>query len=140
MKVKCKYNTGAGFSEYTLLHMGCSAYSRLPMNVGDVYLVYGQMIANGILKYLVQGAGENYPSWYPAEIFEVIDSQMHFESYFSYRKDEEISAVWGFRELVEDEYYLYDLIEREKYAIKIFLDRKKEIEEFLNVEFDKSLR
>ena len=114
MKVKCKYNTGAGFSEYTLLHMGCSAYSRLPMNVGDVYLVYGQMIANGILKYLVQGAGENFPSWYP--------------------------AVWGFRELVEDENYLYDLIEREKYAIKIFLDRKKEIEEFLNVEFDKSLR
>ena len=100
MKVKCKYNTGAGFSEYTLLHMGCSAYSRLPMNVGDVYLVYGQMIANGILKY----------------------------------------PVWGFRELVEDENYLYDLIEREKYAIKIFLDRKKEIEEFLNVEFDKSLR
>lgn len=57
-----------------------------------------------------------------------------------YRKDEEISAVWGFTELAEDEYYLYDLIEREKYAIKIFLDRKKEIEEFLNVEFDKSLR
>ena len=37
------------------------------------------------------------PSWYPAEIFEVVDSQMHFEQYFRYRRDDEITAIWGFR-------------------------------------------
>ena len=82
MKVKCLYNTGAGFSEYTLKHMGCSVNTRLPMNIGDVYLVYGQILSEGILEYLVKGANENLPSWYPAEIFEVIGSQMHSEQYF----------------------------------------------------------
>ena len=94
---------GAGFSEYTLKHMGCSVNTRLPMNVGDIYLVYGQILSRGILKYLVKGANENLPSWQPAEIFEVDDSQMHFELYFKYRKDDEISAIWGVRELVEDD-------------------------------------
>ena len=100
----------ADFSENTLKHMGCSVNTRLPMNIGDVYLVYGQ---------------------YPAEIFEVVDSQMHFEQYFRYRRDDEITAIWGFRELVEDENYFYSLQDREKEAIEIFLDRKKEMEEFL---------
>ena len=52
MKVKCFTNTGAGFSEYTLKHMRCSLNARLPMNIGDVYLLYGQMIDRGILKFM----------------------------------------------------------------------------------------
>ena len=130
MKIKCIANTAAGFSEYTLLHMGCSIDSSLPMKVGDVYLVYGQMIVDGILQYLIQGSGEYLPSWYPAEIFEIVDSQMHFETYFRYRSNEEISAVWGFKELVDNENYIDDLMERESYAVEIFLMRKEEIEEF----------
>ena len=130
MKVKCMYNTGAGFSESTLKRMGCTVNTRFPMNVGDIYLVYGQILSRGMLEYLVKGANENLPSWYPAELFEVVDSQMHFESYFRYRQDDEITAIWGFRELVEDENYLYRLQDREKEAVRIFLDRKKEIEEF----------
>ncbi len=121
----------ADFSENTLKHMGCSVNTRLPMNIGDVYLVYGQILSEGILEYLVKGANENLPSWYPAEIFEVADSQMHYEQYFRYRRDDEITAIWGFRELVEDENYFYSLQDREKEAIEIFLDRKKEMEEFL---------
>ncbi len=130
MKVKCIANTGAGFSKYTLSHMGCSVNTRLPLRVNEIYAVYGQMLYRGILKYLIKGTDENLPSWYPAEIFEMVDPQLHFEWYFRYLKDEEISAVWGFNELVNDEKYIDSLIEREDAAIRIFLKRKKEIDEF----------
>lgn len=130
MRVKCLFNTGAGFSERTMARTGDSAEARLPMCVNDIYTVYGQMISRGVLKYLIKGANENLPSWYPAEIFEVVDPLLPLEWYFRYDRDEDISAVWGFWELVNDRPYLEDLIEREDYAIRIFLKRKKEIDEF----------
>ena len=48
---------------------------------------------------------------------------------FNYRGRDGISAVWGYEELVRDEEYIYNLEDREKMAIQIFLDRKKEIDE-----------
>lgn len=130
MKVKCIANTGTGFLEYTMSHMGCSKDTRLPLCINEKYIVYGQMIYRGILNYLVKGSNENLPSWYPAEIFEVVDTLLPFEWYFQYKKDKDVSAIWGFDELVNDEQYLYDLIERNDKAIRIFLDRKKEIDEY----------
>lgn len=130
MKVKCLSNTGAGFSKHTLDVIGCTINTRLPLRINDIYVVYGQILSANILKYLVRGANENFPSWYPAEIFQVINSQLPFEWYFKYCKEKEISAIWGFKELVYNENYLYNLIEREEDSIKIFLKRKKEIDEF----------
>ena len=130
MKVKCIENTGLGFSDYTINNMGCTRNTKLPLKVGETYVIYGQMIWKGILEYLVVGTYENLPSWYPAELFEVVNSQVHFEWYYQYNKEAEISAIWGYVELVEDKDYLYNLIEREEEAISIFLKRKKEIEEF----------
>lgn len=131
MRVKCLFNTGAGFSERTMARIGGSAKISLPVCVNDVYTVYGQMIYRGILKYLIKGANENLPSWYPAEMFDVVDSLLPLEWYFRYDRDEDISAVWGFWELVNDGPYLEDLIDRKDYAIRIFLKRKKEIDEFI---------
>lgn len=37
MKVKCISNTGEGFSEYTLTHMGCSVNTRLPLEIDEVH-------------------------------------------------------------------------------------------------------
>lgn len=130
MKVKCIANTGAGFSEYTMNHMGCSINTKLPLRINEIYVVYGQVLYRGILKYLIKGTEENLPSWYPAEIFETVNLLLPFEWYYRYQKNEEISAIWGFQELVEDKQYIDDLIERKDEAIKIFLKRKKEIDEF----------
>lgn len=130
MKVKCLSNTGSGFSEYTLTHMGCTVNTKLPLCINDIYIVYGQMIYKGILKYLIKGTNENLPSWYPAEIFEVVDSLLPFEWYFRYNEGDEIRAVWGFQELVNDKKYLENLIDREDNAIRTFLKRKKEIDGF----------
>lgn len=130
MKVRCLANTGAGFSEYTKNHMGCSIETRLPLRIDEIYIVYGQMICRGMLQYLIKGTDENLPSWYPAEIFEIENTLLPFEWYFKYQIDNEVSALWGFYELVNDEEFIDSLIEREEEAVKVFLKRKKEIDEF----------
>lgn len=130
MKVKCLYNTGMGFSKNTLLHMGCTIYTELPLCVNEICTVYGQIISRGILKYLIKGSKENLPSWYPAEIFEVVDPLLPMEWYFKYNNTNEICAIWGYQELVNDDMHLEKLIDREDDAIRIFLKRKKEIDEF----------
>jgi len=40
-----------------------------------------------------------------------------------------ISAIWRYKELVLDESHYDELIEREDSVIRVFLKRKKEIEE-----------
>lgn len=130
MKVKCIANTGEGFSEYTRNHMGCSTETRLPLRVDERYIVYGQMICRGMLQYLIKGTDENLPSWYPAEIFEVENTLLPLEWYFMYQKENEVSALWGFYELVNDKEFIDQLMEREEEAVKVFLKRKNEIDEF----------
>lgn len=130
MKVKCIANSGAGFKKYTMEHMGCSVNTQLPLCVNETYTVYGQMIHRGILQYLIKGTNENLPSWYPAELFKVVSSQLYIDWLFGYDSENEISAIWGFDELVSNTNFVYDLVEREDYAINIFLKRKKQMDEF----------
>ena len=80
------------------------------------------------MEYLILGEAD-CPSWYPVELFEIIDDRIYFDWMFSYRGGEGISAIWGYEELVRDEDYIYNLEDREEMAIRIFLDRKKEIDE-----------
>lgn len=63
--------------------MVCSINTRLPLRVVEIYSIYCQMLYKGILKYLINGEDENIPSWCSAEIYEMIDSQMHTEGHFS---------------------------------------------------------
>ena len=88
------------------------------------------MIYGEILYYLIKGTYEDLPSWYPAELFEVIDNLIYMEWYFKFDSKNELSALWGYWELVFSEEHYNGLINREKKDIKIFLDRKKEIDEF----------
>ena len=130
MRVKCLVNDGFGFSEKTIKNMGNTQQATMLLKVGEVYTVYGQMIYKDVLQYLVIGTDENLPTWYPAELFEVVQPLKYYEEYYAYGKDVLISAIWGFKELVLQDNYIYDLVEREIDAVRIFLKRKKEIDEF----------
>ena len=130
MKVRCIANTGEGFAEKTLEAMVGFKTTKLPLKLQETYIVYGQAIYGGILQYLIIGSYENLPSWYPAEIFDTVDPFMYYEEYYMYDKDSLIQAIWGFKEFVLIDGYVYSLIEREKWAVEIFLKRKKEIDEF----------
>ncbi|MCM1158616.1 MAG: hypothetical protein NC347_12470 [Clostridium sp.] len=129
MVVKCLSNSGDAFIKATLGKKGGTPETVLPIRVNSIYTVYGQVLSKGIMEYLILGEGENYPSWYPAELFEIIDDRIYFGWMFNYRGGDDISAVWGYEELVRDEDYIYNLEDREELAIQMFLDRKKEIDE-----------
>lgn len=130
MRVRCIANTGRGFSKKTIENLGNSRESTMPLKIGEEYVVYGQMIYKDVLNYLVIGTYEQLPTWYPAEIFEIASSLMYYEEYYMYNKDVLIQAIWGFKELVLEDEYVYRLIEREEDAVKIFLKRKREIDKF----------
>lgn len=130
MKVKCRANTGEGLMPLTISNIGDTAETQYPLKIGEIYTVYGQGVLRNVLKYLIVGTYENLPSWYPAELFEVEDSQIYFEWYYKYDKEFVASVLWGYHELVNDKNHYVDLIERKDQAIRIFLKRKKEIDEF----------
>lgn len=130
MKIKCIANTGNMLSHGAKL-LGNSDETKYSTKIGEVYNVYGQHLYKGILSYLIIGTYENLPSWYPVELFEVVDPMLPLEWYYKfYGYDSVISSIWGYRELVLDENHHDDLLEREDEAIRIFLKRKKEIDEY----------
>ena len=57
------------------------------------------------------------------------DSILPLKWYYQYDVNCVISAIWRYKELVLDESHYDELIEREDSVIRVFLKRKKEIEE-----------
>ena len=68
MVVKCLSNSGDAFVKATLGKRGGTQSMVLPLKVNGIYTVYGQILSEGIMEYLILGE-ENYPSWYPVELF-----------------------------------------------------------------------
>ncbi len=130
MRIKCIGNNGSYLDKITLQKSGELKTVEYPIKIGDEYVVYGQMIYDEVLYYLIKGTYEDLPSWYPAELFEVTNNLIYMEWYFRFDSKSELSAIWGYWELVFSLEHYDGLIDREKKDIKIFLDRKKEIDEF----------
>jgi hypothetical protein len=130
MKIKCIANTGDMISQGAK-SLGNSDKTKYSVKIGDIFNVYGQHLYKGVLSYLIIGTYENLPSWYPVELFEVVDPLLPLEWYYKfYGYDRVISSIWGYKELVLDENQHDYLIEREDEAIRTFLKRKKEIDEY----------
>lgn len=131
MKVKCEANTGANLSEKTY-EIGYTTETMFELKKHEFYTVYGMCQWRNSLHFLIKGEENNYPSWYPAELFTVSDKKLPLEWYFDFYTDNDISAVWGYKELVEDESHFDELMERKNDALRVFLTRKREIDEVLN--------
>lgn len=130
MKVKCIANTGKGLLPFTISNSGDTAETQYPLKIGEIYTVYGQGVISNVLNYLLIGTYQDLPNWYSAELFEVVDSQIYFEWYYKYDTKFIASSLWGYLEMVNDKNHYVDLIERSEQAIRIFLKRKKEMDEF----------
>ncbi|MCK4261354.1 MAG: hypothetical protein KAX49_20455 [Halanaerobiales bacterium] len=133
MKVTCRANSGKNLSQEALA-LGDTIETQFNLEIGHEYFVYGISIWKNLMHYLISGKNENLPSWYPAELFDVSDSLLPFEWYFNHYANEvdcPLLAIWGYKELALDLKHYEGLIERESDAIKIFLMRKKEFEEYL---------
>lgn len=114
----------------TVNNSGDTIETKYPIKIGEIYMVYGQHIYKNVLSYLLIGTYENLPSWYPAELFEVIDAMIPMEWYYQYDSQSALSAIWGYNELVLNKKHYDSLLEREDEAIRIFLNRKKEIDTY----------
>jgi hypothetical protein len=128
MNVRCVANTGKDISEKTFA-IGYSLETIFELEVGRIYTVYGICLWKGSLHYLLMGGEHNYPSWYPSELFNVVDKLLPIEWYFDYFKTLDITAIWGYKELVKEDNHFDDLMERDKKALEVFLNRKREIDE-----------
>lgn len=130
MRVQCIANMGDKLSPGNRAFRN-SDKAEYPIKIGEIYNIYGQHLYKGTLSYLLIGTYENLPSWYPVELFQVIDPMLPMEWYYQHLgHDSNVSSIWGYKELVLDMSHHDALIEREDEAVRIFLKRKKEIDEF----------
>ncbi len=130
MKVKCLCNTGEGLFVTTKKYSGDTDETKYPLKVNEVYTVYGQGILNGILYYLIIGTYEDLPSWYPAELFLVIDKIINVDWYYRFNSSHIATALWGYYELIYDDMHYENLIMRDHKAVSVFLKRKVEMDTY----------
>lgn len=100
------------------------------IKLGNTYTVYGIVLYEGSMLYLLY---DDYKmaNWYPAELFEVTDKQLPSNWYYQFYGYQElgVSAIWGYYELVLSEKHYNGICEKSSDEIKVFLKRKKEIDE-----------
>jgi len=131
MKAKCLYNLGDKLSKPTL-RVGYSPNDLFHLNVGEIYTIYGVQVWRGIIKYLTLNAPGSLPVWYPAEIFQLVDYRVPPNWYYKFLTEEEgiLNSVMGYQELAMDPKHHDGIIAEEPAAVKLFFERKKEIDKF----------
>jgi len=135
MKVKCIANTGEKLSQRTL-EAGHKKDFKLNVKVGAEYIVYSMVMWRGTLDYLILGYDSKCPSWYPAELFEVINPLLpfvwycNFDRYTNYRGEYSQVVLWGYKEMIMDPGHNIALIEETTEALDIFFKRKCQMDEF----------
>jgi|SRR5215813_7409137 len=128
MQVKCLGNSAEALPDMYFEH-GYTKFSSFDLDVGNTYSVYGISRWVGLLLYLVVGRDQR-PHWYPAELFQVtrttLGSGWHFNFFGA---EDQITAIWGFQELVNDSEYHDRLANLEPDALEKFEMRRKEMDE-----------
>ena len=134
MKVKCISNTGQGLSLATLKSgWHFSRKTRFwEIEIGKTYIPYGISVLFNVIHYLIFPDNGVLPTWTPAELFLIEDNLLPTEWYFRYFHEKEhpdyFSAIWGYKELVNEDDHWFNLFEGQKDAINMFLQRKEEID------------
>ena len=116
MKVKCSNR----LVTKSMINLGYTPSSELAINVGSSYKVAAMCIWNGLLMYLVRDE-DRLPKWYPASAFRVEDNRIPDFWLFSYSQEDEVSAIWGYLELVCSESHFDELSELTHEAVAIAL-------------------
>jgi len=135
MMVKCVANgVNSVFQRNILAHS--NPKGSWPIKMGDSYMVYGLLLWNGNLPYLIVNRFKGiyfHPVFCPAELFETTDTRLPKDWYFSFRGTErENDAVWGYQELALVPKHLEEMLESEDDAVAILIERMKEIDEYFS--------
>ncbi|WP_107670452.1 hypothetical protein [Cyanothece sp. BG0011] len=124
MKIKYIFFDDYRFSEEHYA-VGFSNETKFDITPNYEYEVYGMCIWRKILMYLLCD-DYNLPCFYPSELFKVVQYELPtYWKFTTYDNDEySAKAIWGYPELVDDDNHYIALQERDKAALKIFLDMK----------------
>lgn len=120
MRVKCIITDGSLLAErYRCL--GYEAETMIAVESGKVYEVYATSVWRSIVSVLVVDE-DDFPTWYPAEVFEIVCNSIPGDWFFKYYSDNEfgLQAVWGPEYLVKDERFYDALNDREPSALHTF--------------------
>jgi len=135
MKVKCIANTGEELSQKTL-NAGYEKTFTFNIKIDTEYAVYSMLMWGDTLDYLISTNTEESPSWFSAELFEVVNHLLPlvwfftFDKYKNYKSEDSQIAIWGYREMVSDPEHHIALTEEKEEALRIFFKRKRQIDEF----------
>lgn len=132
MQVKCIGNRGTDLSDKLLSIRYTFLTTKYDLEIEQIYTVYGIYISNkGPVLYLIQDIYDNWPDWYPADLFITTDHLLPLEWYYNFfGYDNCVSAIWGYKELALNLEHYNGLIEREDKDMEIFFKRKREIDDF----------
>jgi hypothetical protein len=120
MKVECVITDGSLLPKrYSSL--GYGAETAITLKRGQVYEVYATSVWRSIVSVLVVDE-DDFPTWYPAEIFKIVCNTVPGDWFFKYYSDNEfgVQAVWGPECLVKDERFYDALNDREPSALHTF--------------------
>jgi hypothetical protein len=132
VRVKVIANSKQYFLDHTLTPRLVPFVEKYQLVVGEVYTVYAISLTSQDINYLTMDKWDTNPFWHPADIFSIIDNRLPPDWYFHYRgfgKGQIVRGIWGYKELESEEYF-QNLFEREEETLRIFRQRKKEIDTF----------
>lgn len=125
MKVRAIKNTSESLSKKLSIN-----YIQEELEIGKIYNVYGICYYNdGTIEYLISCYG--YATFSPAEFFEILDETTPSGWYFNTFNEDELKAIFGYKELALNREHSSQLELRDSIEDKdIFDSRKKEIDEW----------
>jgi hypothetical protein len=100
---------------------GYTAKTTFALTIGKTYEAYGTSVWRSIVSVLVMD-DDDFPTWYPMEVFTTVDETVPDGWFFKYFTDSEFSleAIWGPERLVKEEGFYDALSDRDPSALHKF--------------------
>lgn len=125
MKVTAAGSRGADLPEEAIGRTPGYKHSVFHVTVGEEYNVYAMALwVGGLILMVLDDLGR--PHWYPLELFRVSESSVPAAWRFGYIQERVGTmapiALWGYRSLIDDPRHHEALIDRNRGALRVFLD------------------
>jgi|SRR5579862_3130457 len=120
MKVECIITDGSLLPKFCG-PLGYTAETVFALKPARIYEVYGTSVWRSMVSVLVVDE-DDLPTWYPMEVFKVVDDTVPGNWFFKYYSDNQfgVQAVWGPERLVRDDGFYDALNDRDPSALHVF--------------------
>jgi hypothetical protein len=129
MKVKCIATIGNQLpANYIDERLSLIPERKFHISFGSSYTVYTVMtIRERVCYFIADDLYVDYPRWYPAPLFEVVDNRL--SGYWEYGFALDTNALClSFPEWLADKYFYDQLTDGQNEAVRIFGTRKEQMD------------